>query len=373
MVERLNAPPPGISWALWNANNELHKRRAGLPVASVLAPLASVGAGNSDQLAVTSEPLVDDGWPLADVAASPCPPLAPSVIVFNEVLVAILQAKEVAMGRVWLVARGVDGTGCGRVAFNDLCSALPKLTRRRVRQVLADGEGQYWWLAGDVVYLLSQARVAARLGVNRIRRAAVSVPVAKLAQGVKSAKAVMWSAVHGGRKPGQPISRETLAGMGIKDPRTQRKLEQMAGIRAEQQYAIIGAENEYDHRQAEENGEPVFTLKDYKGVMGVRGRVYLARHLPNVYTGTLEAVRHGKKWFNRQLGKLHEQGPGATARPRIERVFFADGKQAGRAWDKKPLVDTYWPSRKAQTPRAWWTMRGVSSLELESIELRRGK
>lgn len=354
MVERLDAPPPGVSWALWNANRELHKRRAGLPGASVVAPVASEGATEDNQLPASNEP---------SPVAAPCPKARGTVTVFNEVLIAILQAKEVATGRVWLVARGTDAEGCGRVPVADLYEALPKLTTRRVRQVLQAGEGKYWYVGRAHLYLISQEKVAARLGVGRIRRDAVAVTVAKMAQSVKAAKAVMWNAVHCGRKSAHPISRVTLSGMGVKDPRTQRSLEQMEGIRSAQQYAVIGSNNPYDRRQAEENEEPVFTLQDHKGVMGKRGRVYLARHLPNIYTGTLQTVAHGKKWFNRQLRKLHDKGSGAKTRPQIERVFFADGKRAGRAWDKQPLTDTYWPANKRQAARAWWTMRGVSQIE----------
>lgn len=364
MVERLDAPPPGVSWALWNANKELYRRRAGLPDASVVVPLASEVSIECCQQAENNEPL-----PIV----APCPIAKGMVTVFNEVLIAILQAKEVAVGRVWLVARGVDATGCGRVPVADLYEALPKLTVRRVRQVLQAGEGKYWYIARDHLYLISQEKVAARLGIGRVRRDAVAVTVAKMAQGVKAAKAVMWNAVHTGRKSAYPISRATLSKMGVRDPRTQRSLERIEGISSVQQYAVIGSSNTYDRRQAEENGEPVFTLKDHKGVMGKRGRVHLARHLPNIYTGTLQTVAHGKKWFNRQLRKLHDKGPGAKTRPQIERVFFTDGKQAGRAWDKQPLIDTYWPAHKRSAPRAWWTMRGVSRLEQIEWEERRGK
>ncbi|MBP8055075.1 MAG: hypothetical protein KA314_04505 [Chloroflexi bacterium] len=321
-------------------------------------PTASEGQ-TDDQLPVTSTPLPVD---------APCP--SGTISIFGEVLTAILKANEVAIGRVWLVARSVDRSGCGHITVASLQKALPKLSLRRVRQLLRDGNGRYWCLAGSSIYLQGQARVAARLGIRRIRQNAVTVLVARLAQGVKAAKAIMWNATQGSHK-GTPISRKKLAGLGVRDPRTQRGLERLEGVRAAQQYAIVGPENEYDRRQAQENGEPIFVLRDYKGVWGERGRVYLARHLPNSYTGTLETVRHGKKWFNRRLCKLHEQGPGATTRPQIERVFFADGKQAGRAWDKQPLADTYWPVKRARACRAWWTIRGVSSLELASIELQK--
>lgn len=371
MVERLNAPPPGMSWALWNANNELHRRRAGLSGSSVCVSLASPKDRRPEPL--SAEPAAASRDAESTLAAAPAPPSlhSDSLIVYNEVLVAILKAKEVAIARVWFVARALDPQGCGHVSVADLYEAFPKLSPRRVRQILSQGEEKYWTVAGSTVYLKSQEKIADRLGLGRVRRQALAVPVARMAQSVKAAKAVCWNAVHCGRKPDRPISRKTLGSFGVRDPRTQRSLERIEGVTAQQQFAVIGPANEYEYRQAEENGEPVFILKDSKGHLGQRGRVYLARHLPNVYTGTLKAVAHGKKWFNRRLQKLHEKGPGATVRPAVERVFFADGKQAGRAWDKQPVQDTYWPARRRRQPRAWWTMRGVSSFELRVSRLER--
>lgn len=367
MVDRVfNAPPPGVSWALWNANIELHRRRAGSTGSSVCISSASDN---------------EDRWPPSAIAAPVAPaPLSASVkaetvdaaaasstqlesvVVYNEVLVAILKAKEVALARVWLVARALDPQGCGHVPVVDLYEMFPSLSSRRVRQILEQGEGRYWTVGAGVVYLRSQEKVANRLGVNRVRCHSLAVPVAKLVRSVRAAKAVFWNAVHCGRKSSHPISREALSNFGVKDPRTQRSLERLEGVTAEQQFAILGPANEYDRQQAEESGEPIFIVNDYKGHLGKRGRTYLARHLPNVYSGTLKAVSHGKKWFNRRLCKLHEKGPGANTRPQIERTFFADGKQAGRAWDKQPVRDSYWPARRAKEPRAWWSMRGISPL-----------
>ena len=191
--------------------------------------------------------------------------------------------------------------------------------------------------------------------MHRVRRDAVAVPVAKLTASVKSAKSVCWNAVLSGRT--SPISRQALSQMGIKDARTQRRLEKMSGVKASRQYAILGTDSDYDRLRASENGEPVFTFRDHKGHMGnhTPGQTYLVRHLPNLYTGTLKTVKHGKKWFNRQLGKLHDKGPGANEQPKIERVFFADGKRAGRASDKQPMLDVYWPTKgKGRLRRSLW-------------------
>ncbi len=274
----------------------------------------------------------------------------------------MLQAKEVAIGRVWIVARGMDPDGSGRVPLRDLYEKIT-MGQRRWRQLLALGEGKYWQVSGGMLYLHSQARAAARLGIQRMRSGVVAVSLAKMAQSVKAAKAVLWNAVHSGRHATRPISRAVLAGLGVKDPRSQRELERLERVRVVQQYAIIGPDEAYSRQRAIEWGEPVFVVKDYKGVMGKRGRDCLARHLPNCYTGTLKPVTHGKKWFNRQLRKLHDQGPGATTRPQIEQVFFADGKRAGRAWEKNSEQDTYWPIARRGIERGWWGLRGEVKIE----------
>ena len=132
-----------MSWALWNANNELHRRRAGLSGPSVCVSLASPKDRRPEPL--SAEPAAASRDAESTLAAAPVPPSLPSdsLIVYNEVLVAILKAKEVAIARVWFVARAIDPQGCGYVAVADLYEAFPKLSPRRVRQILSQGEGKY--------------------------------------------------------------------------------------------------------------------------------------------------------------------------------------------------------------------------------------
>mgnify|MGYP003377551628 CR=1 FL=1 len=357
------APPPGISWALWNATKDLHERRQA-------ARLSSASPSPSPDLTLLTLPTAAAVEPSAEPSPSPSPVVKTAIkpghiAIFPEILTGILQAKEVAPGRVWLVARSLPGADSGRVLRADLVTAFPKLGARRLRQILQQWNGQYWFQYGPWLWLKGQARLGAAVNMHRARRDAVIVPVAKLTASVKSAKAIMWDAVLSGRT--SPISRDALSKLGVKSVKVQRQLEKMQRVKASRQYAILGTDSDYDRARASENGEPVFTFRDHKGQMGdhTPGNVYLVRHLPNTYTGTLKTVSHGKKWFNRQLGKLHDKGPGANEQPKIERVFFADGKRAGRASDKQPMLDVYWPTKgKGKLKRALWECwQGRSLLE----------
>jgi len=149
----------------------------------------------------------------------------------------MLRTEQAAAGRVWLLLRALDEAGRGMVSLDDARAALTGRGSplrlcgwRRLRQLLAAGEGVFWVRedgsrgAGrqgrrgershsDASFspapplprsparlrLLGPARVAAALGVARLVNRPVGLPAAVLLGSIGDARAHLYAAFHSGR------------------------------------------------------------------------------------------------------------------------------------------------------------------------------
>lgn len=91
-------------------------------------------------------------------------------------LLALLRQQYEAVGRVWLLCRYIDTVGCGWLPLETVVHQLTKSSsplnicgKRRLRQLLAAGEGRFWRREksndGIRVWLMSVARVAKTLDI----------------------------------------------------------------------------------------------------------------------------------------------------------------------------------------------------------------
>ena len=98
------------------------------------------------------------------------------------------------------------------------------------------------------------------------------------------------------------------------------------------------------------HGQAAFRFFDTDGKQGAPGREYVAWHMPNSYEGPHRQRCKGRqKKINRQLRELVMKGMRANGREKVERLFWVDGATAGKAYNRNPGIDAYWPHRQSGT------------------------
>jgi len=314
---------------------------------------------------------------------------------------------------VWLLLRHLDDAGRGmvgvaaaRAALCDRESPLHLCGRRRLRQLLAEGEGLFWTRdAADRLWLRGPVRVAAALGVRRLANRPVAVPVAALLGCIGDARAQLYATFHSGRArelldagaqgcrgagekegpptplrpcaPASPISRAALTALSGACARSQAAYERRAGVLARSNvalgervadgaHAVVGpAEQE----RAWQCGRALFRLKDYRGHYGHPGAVYLAWRLPNGYgpaRGQQQRPRGRQKRINRRLTDLFTQGMTGNGRAATGKRFFGTAVGAVKAGQgaggqgKRP-AEVHWPIGRARSGVGVWATIGPAS------------
>ena len=342
-------------------------------------------------------------------------PHAPLVKVYPAIALGILRHEGVAAGRVWLLLRHLDAAGRGwveldavRAALCDRESPLRLCGRRRLRQLLAEGENIFWQRearagAPDRLWLRGPARVAAALGVDRLVGRPVGVPVAALLGGIGDARAQLYATFHAGRlregwelsageqggrgagvksistaplppcspaSSAPPSARDTLADLSGVCPRSQAAYERRAGIVSRANIALgervsaLAPAGPAEQERAWQQGRALFRLRDHRGLYGRAGATYLAWRLPNAYgpaRGQQPRPRGQQKRINRQLADLFTKGMTGNGATRIEKRFFGTavaavrraGEKGGRGAGETAAV-RYWPLDGGQGHGGVW-------------------
>jgi hypothetical protein len=276
----------------------------------------------------------------------------------------MLRKGQTAVGRVWLLLRAMDNQGSGWV---EETQARANLTiresswricgRRQWRNLLQQGEGIFWQQKNGRLWLASVARVAMALGVSRLIRQPVAIPVVTLTQTLGIVRAHLYASFHSSRmgqeqSGGRPIARATLSELSQVTAKTQRAYEQKANVYAEPNFAV-GAP--YSPERAEEaawqKGTASFRLVDVAGKQGRPGAAYIAWQLPNSYSGPHVPLGRGRqKRMNRQLADLLLKGMTGNGREAVDaydcrtKRYFRNGRLAAQAF-----------SRSAQQGEVYWT------------------
>jgi hypothetical protein len=349
------------------------------------------------------------------------------VKVYPDIALGILRGERAAAGRVWLLLRHADAAGRGWLALDEvrmaLCgkdSQLRLCGWRRLRQLLAEGEGVFWTRdERDRLWLRGPARVAGALGVGRLRGRPVGMPIAALLGGIGDARAQLYATFHSGRlregwylsrgageqgsggasgkwqvassrEPchpppatrhlppttgavGSPISRDTLAELSGVCPRSQAAYERRAGVTARANIALgerVTAHSPIgpaEQERAWRAGRALFRLKDYRGRHGRPGAVYLAWRLPNGYSaarGHQQRPKGQQKRVNRQLADLFTKGMTGNGERPIEKRFFGTAGGAIRNYELR-IANAEFGARSPLGTRhsgpatRHWPLRGV--------------
>ena len=287
----------------------------------------------------------------------------PTIIAHPTLVLAMLNAQQETAGRVYFLLRHLDQKGQGwvevaraRAALTERQSPLRICGWRRLRQLLAQGEGIFWQRNNHRLWLQGQHKIGFKLDSGPMHGIPVELPIAALLSGIQATRAAFYACFHGGRGA-QPISRETLRDVTGVPERTQRAYDQLAGVARRQNIAIGApyASSETEER-AWRQGRAVFHFIDTQGRQGRENQTYLAWHLPNSYTAAYQRRSKGcRKRLNRKLAGLLNKGTTGNDGMVVERVFFANGALAARQHLREPARDAYWhqPPR-ARRGQAFW-------------------
>ncbi|MCL4267864.1 MAG: hypothetical protein KJ069_32155 [Anaerolineae bacterium] len=268
--------------------------------------------------------------------------------------IAALQEEQAPIYRVWLLCRYLDKQGQGWLPVSDLRHRLTKKESklrlfgyRRLRQILAQGHGRFWdWDKDrDRLWLYGAARLADNLEVYRITGTPVLVPVADVTKSIGDFKAHLYGAWHSGRTVTNPISRRVQSSITGIPERTQRHYCQVAPIRRQTNIVIGGKYNpEEVEKQAWQRGRATFQFTDYLGRQGRRGAIYIAWHLPSTYIGPhLQSSKGRLRKINRKLKDLVTNGARGNGGKKVEKLYFTNGANAGRALNRGQVQVAYWP------------------------------
>lgn len=365
------APPLSIrpNWPLYNAIALLNRRReeAGIGRARTSAGtfpwlderLAPAGGDESIRSPSPREGAGEGAVApdAQDKHPAPQSGVGTVTVVHPTLLLTILRQELEGPARVWLLLRAIDGDGRGWLAGDE---ARRQLTvpdspwrccgRRRLRQLLAQGEGLFWTRDGrDRLWLAGPHRVAGALDCGRMRGAPVELPVAALRGGIQAVRAAFYASFHSGRRE-DPISRATLAALSGVPGRTQLTYDRVAGV-ARQPNLVIAEPYSAERFQerAWQRGRAVFRFVDAAGRHGPRGRAYIAWGLPNSYHGPYaRRGAGGRRRLNRKLDDLMHEGTLGNGERTVERVFWPDGAAAAKGFNRGPERDAYWRRKRAQ-------------------------
>lgn len=285
---------------------------------------------------------------------------SPTCKLYPDVALGILRQELAAAGRIWLLLQHIDNVGRGWLAFE---TAKEKLTDkksdlrvcgwRQLRNLLNQGEGIFWQRRNGRIWLRSVAKVAAALGIRRLKMQPVALPVSALLDGMGQVRAHLYASFHSSRDKADaeaaPIARDTLTRLSHVPQRTQRFYEKRAKVKAKRNFAVGPAASEAEAEHAAwQQGTAVFQLQDRDGQHGRKDRTYLAWQLPNNYRGPHAKQPRGRmKRINQELADLFMKGMTGNGEELVEdkslpRRFFGNGRLAAKALNRSANREIYW-------------------------------
>jgi hypothetical protein len=283
--------------------------------------------------------------------------------VYPGILLAMLDHKLEAAGRVWLLLQYLDEQGSGRITVEEARrqltaqgSELRICSWRNLRGLLQRGEGTFWRRDNvGRIWLRGAAKVADSLGTGRLQGRPVELPLTALLGGVGGLRAHFYASFHSGRKSSNPISRSVLAKLTHIPTRTQRTYEQRTGVTSRANVAVgEGYTAEAMQERAWQHGRATFKFVDSRGTTGAPNRTYIAWRLPNSYTGCHAQRPKGRqRKINRQIDLVKPVAQG-NGRP-VRRLFYRNGAVAGKAYNQDASRDAYWqPKQPAERWSRQW-------------------
>ena len=301
-----------------------------------------------------------------------CPRSESWVKLYPDIGLGMLRQEKTAPGRLWLLLRYLDTEGRGALRIDIIkqqltqkSSTLRLCGKRQLRNLLRDGEGDFWVRDEEHIWLFSAARVVHTLDVERLTGRPVALPLEALLNGIGRFRAHLYTAFHSGRtkdtprgSQAMPIARGTMAELSGVGASSQRAYEAQTNVDVQANFAVgEQATKENQENRAWQQGRALFELKDYRGQQGKKGKTYLAWQLPNTYIGEHPHRPKGRqKRINRKLKDLVMKGmPGNVGRTsetrKPKKVYYPTGKLAAKAYGRDPDQERFWRRHRTRNGR----------------------
>ena len=271
--------------------------------------------------------------------------------------------KRAPIGAAWYLLRAWDienQNGRGKIArgrARDLLTGMGKwghLSRRRLRQILRQGQGVTWDIDTDYIWLYAPWRVAKALDIGRLRSDPVWVNTSDLARGVKRARAQFYTAAFNATRDASPITRTSLQAITGVSPRTQQDYDKLTKTAVQRNIAVTPHKWSDDHARellSWQRGKSLFCFIDWAGKHEKKGTKWLAYGLPNSYVSAFEHAPRGRqKKHNKRIDLVKRMEPGND--DSIVRIYHPSGKKAAKAFDRDSEHDHYWQGKRSNQPTA---------------------
>ena len=198
--------------------------------------------------------------------------------------------------------------------------------------------------------------MAANLHVKQLVGKPVALPLSAITGGIGNFKAHLYGAWHSGRREDKPISRKVQESLTGVPKRTQRHYCHVADIGCQSNIAIGERRSSETIEQAAwQYGRATFSFMDYEGRQGRKGNTYVAWRLPNSYSNLHQQTSIGRmRKINWKLHDLVTKGAQGNEQTKVEKLYYANGKEAARAVSRGKGEEAYWPMQvKAQDEKLW--------------------
>jgi len=383
------APSP----ALLAANERLMAKRAAAGISAPAQPAPTKGSGPAVGLPVALPPHLGWGSPAetqllrqdqltvnnqqstvnnqqstvnSQQSAIRNPQSEQTIHIYPTLAQAMLRQGEAAAGRLWWLLREQVKDCGGHLSQAEAISLATHhwqlfKTPRRVRQLLAAGDGLFWTVNGRGIWLHGVARVAAALGVTRLQGKRVQMPASQLSGSLKQAKAAL-RATFFAAKP-KTISRHTESSLTGLCRRTLQNYDALpTGVKQQENIAIGSrCSQEAAQETAWKRGCASFTFVDSQGKLGPAGASYLAWQMANSYHSAYPTVAKGRqRRINQQLSDLVKHRGQGTAAERFVPLYHQNGVCAVKAFERQPAHDAYYPKPASIIRRTglWFVLEG---------------
>ena len=272
---------------------------------------------------------------------------------------AILRHELAAPARIWLLLRHLDTDGRGVVSVAEARRVLTGKQMplrvcgwRQLRNLLRAGEEIFWKRGRDQIWLRSVAKVAQKLGVERLSGKPVTFPLRFLLTGIGDVRAHFYATFHSARgqtSHSKPIARATLTALSGVGRSSQRNYEQRTGIVIRPNFALATPHTQDAHTAAWQQ-PAAFDFIDHKGIHGQRGATYRAWQLPNSYEPAHSHTACGRqRHINRKLADLLNQRATGNDKPQIDVRYCSNGREAARIFGR-----TQTPLYLQQPSKQFW-------------------
>lgn len=279
------------------------------------------------------------------------PPVT-DVKAYPSLLSAFLRGDLAAVGRVYLLIRAHDGSGRGLVEVDQLRELLTDagapwrvMTWRRLRQIMAQGDGLFWDRHDDgrLLRYFSPARIARALDCGRLELQPVYLPVDSLlgGGGIQQVRANFYAAWHSGRPElneggSAPVTRAVIQEVTGVPKSTQIAYEKAAGVETKPNMAITGDKSTPERAETSswEHGHAFFEFVDWLGKRGRQRRRYIAWQMPNSFGAVHRKAPKGRqRKINKRMTDLVITEARGNGRD-VDQLYYPDGAKAAAAYNK---------------------------------------